>query len=63
MSNKISEALLVAVLALILGTFIAMATYCIINCWESPEWKDNRNRHRKYDPIKKEDINYINSTE
>ena len=59
MSAELKEALITSLLTIIIIILVATGTYCVMQHFESPEWKEQRNRHRKYDPIKKEEHNYI----
>ena len=60
MSAELKETLITFQLTIIIIVIVAGATYCVMQYFETPEWKEQRNRHRKYDPIKKEEYNYIN---
>ena len=63
MSSELKETLITFLLTIIIIVVVAGATYCVMQYFETPEWKEQRNRHRKYDPIHKEDIHHIDTTE
>lgn len=54
MENLI-QSLKVIILFIILGIIISVSVYLIMDAIDTPEWKEERNRHRMYDPIRKED--------
>lgn len=40
-------------------SLIAWITFKIMNCYETDEWKERRNRHRMYDPIEHDNSKFI----
>jgi len=60
MSNELKESLVTTLLLILLTGVISLATYGICKWIDNPEWKEQRNRHRKYDPINERNKHYIN---
>ena len=59
MSNELKNSLITALLLIIITGLVSLATYGVCKWIDNPEWKEKRNRHRKYHPIIKEDQTYI----
>ena len=55
--ENLTQSLKVIILFIILGTIISVSVYLIMDAIDTPKWKEERNKHRIYDPIdlRKED--------
>ena len=59
MSQDLRDSLVTALLIILVTGFVSLAVYSFCRWIDTPEWKHKRNGDRQYQPIKKEEHNYI----